>query len=50
MHKGDQKSKDGFKYIVVRAQTYDELVKRGTMKDSFDNVITKLLEVNVVKA
>lgn len=43
MHKGDQKSKDGFKYIMVRAETYDELIKRGTMKDSFDDVIRRIL-------
>ena len=46
MHKGNQKAKDGLKYIVVRAETYDELIKLGTMKDSFDDVIRRLLEAN----
>jgi len=44
MHKGTQKSKDGFKHIVVRAETYEELIKRGTMQDSFDDVIRRIME------
>ena len=44
MHKGTQKSKDGFKHIVVRAETYDELLKLGTMNDSFDDVIKRIME------
>jgi predicted CopG family antitoxin len=44
MHKGDQKeTKRGLKYVAVRPDTYDELLRLGTMQDSFDDVIRRLL-------
>ncbi|MGI0034007.1 MAG: hypothetical protein ACRD97_12160 [Nitrososphaeraceae archaeon] len=46
MIKGFQKTKGGLKYVAVRPETYDELLKLGTMKDSFDDVIRKILEGN----
>ena len=44
MHKGYQKTNGGLKYVALKPETYDQLIKLGSMKDSFDDVIRRLLE------
>jgi predicted CopG family antitoxin len=35
------------KNVPVKQETYDRLVKLGTLGDTFDSVITKLLTQNI---
>jgi len=44
MHKGDQKSTErGLKYIAIRPKLYNRLIQLGTMRDSFNDVLTEIM-------
>lgn len=35
-----------YKNICIRTQTYNQLLKQGTLEDTFDSVISKLLLIS----
>jgi predicted CopG family antitoxin len=44
MHKGDQKeTKYGLKYIAIRPELYNKLIELGSMRDSFNDVLTEIM-------
>jgi predicted CopG family antitoxin len=45
MHKGDQKeTRWGLKYIAIRPELYDRLIELGTMRDSFNDVLSEIMK------
>ena len=43
MTKGIQKGKNGLKFIAIRPETYDKLIELGSMRDTFNDVITEIM-------
>jgi len=43
MTKGIQKEKNGLKFIAIRPETYDKLIELGSMRDTFNDVITEIM-------
>jgi predicted CopG family antitoxin len=44
MIKGFQKGKKNLKFIAIRAKTYHKLIEFGSMRDSFDDVVTEIMK------
>ena len=43
MHKGYQKENRGLRYIAVKPEIYNKLVELGTMKSSFNDVVSEIM-------
>lgn len=44
MHKGNQKeTKSGLKYIAIKPDMYNRLIELGSMRDSFNDVISEVM-------
>lgn len=44
MHKGYQKENRGLRYIAVKPEVYDRLLKEGSMKSSFNDVVEEIMK------
>jgi predicted CopG family antitoxin len=44
MTKGLQKGKGNLKFIAIRPEVYNKLIELGSMRDSFNDVITEIMK------